>query len=196
MLKFSKKDIERVHLSGVDRHFYITGPIDDEEDYIDLIDALYTGKGNETIIIHLNTPGGRLDIAMQIINAIKGSDAEVITLADGEVASAGSLILFSSTQIAIQPYSYIMLHDGSEGTRGKLNENLKQAQFSHKLITKLYKDIYIPFFSEEEIEQVLEGKDLWLMSEEVNERLKKIANPPMPVEVDEFIKPDRSEDAE
>lgn len=195
MIRFNKKDNERVHLGSIDRHFYITGPIDDEEDYIDLIDALYNGKPNETIIIHLNTPGGHLDIALQIINAIKVSDAEVITLADGQVASAGSLILFASSQIAIQPYSYVMIHDGSGGPAGKFNENLKQAQFTNKLLTKLYKDIYIPFLSEEEVNQVLEGKDIWMMADELNERIKKItAGNPVPV--DDFDKPNKEDDAE
>ena len=167
--------MERVHLGSVDRHFYISGAIEDEEDYTDLIDALYTGKSNETIIIHLNSPGGRLDVTMQILNALKVSDADVITVADGEVASAASLILFASQQIAVQPYSYIMIHDGSGGNFGKLNENLKQASFIAELTKKLYRDIYIPFLTEEEVDKVLDGKDMWLSSEEVNERVKKTA---------------------
>lgn len=176
MFKFQRDNV-KVHISSVDFHYYINGPISDPDDYIDMIDALYTGKPNETIIIHLNTPGGRLDIAMQIINAIKVTEAEVITLADGEVASAGSLILFAASNIAVQPYSYVMIHDGSEGAGGKLNENLKQAQFSAKMLTKLYKDIYVPFFTEAEVDAVLDGKDMWLTSDEVNERVKQVATP-------------------
>ncbi|HET8689287.1 MAG TPA: ATP-dependent Clp protease proteolytic subunit [Methanosarcina sp.] len=171
---FGPKDIERVHVGSIERHFYINGPISDEEDYIDLIDSLYQGSPKETIYIHLNTPGGRLDIAMQILNAIKHSDCDIVGIADGEVASAGSLILFACPSIAVMPYSYVMLHDGSEGAGGKLNENLKQAQFSHRLLGKLYKEIYIPFFSEKEVEDVLEGKDIWVTSEEVKERITKL----------------------
>jgi ATP-dependent Clp protease protease subunit len=173
MFKLGNKDIERVHLAALDRHFYINGPIEDEDDYVDLIDALYQGKANETIVLHLNTPGGRLDITMQIINAMRVSDANVVTVADGMVASAGSLLLFASENIGISPYSYVMMHDGSEGVGGKLNENAKQVLFSQKLMRKLAFDIYKPFFSDEEIEAVLEGKDLWLMSDEVEERIKK-----------------------
>lgn len=176
MFKLGAKDMERVHLGTIDRHFYITGPIEDEEDYLDLIDALYSGKPTETIIIHLNTPGGRLDITMQILNALAASEADVITIADGEVASAGSLILFASSQIAVQPFSYVMIHDGSGGNLGKINENLKQAQFIANLTASVYKKIYQPFFTEEEVNAILDGKDMWLTSEEVNERIKKVAN--------------------
>lgn len=180
MFKLGAKDMERIHIGAIDRHFYINGAIDDEEDYIDLIDCLYQGKPNESIVIPLNTPGGRLDITMQIINAMRASDANVITFADGQVASAGSLILFASENIGISPYSYVMLHDGSEGAGGKINENVKQALFSQKLIRKIAMDIYQPFFTEKEIDEVLEGRDMWLMSEEVEERIKKAMEPPAP----------------
>ncbi len=170
MFKF-QKDLVRSHVGQVDHHFYISGPVTEPEDYVDLIDALYTGKPNENIVIHLNTPGGRMDTTLQILNAIKTTDADVVCVADGEVASAGSLILFAATQIAVQPFSYVMIHDGSEGTGGKLNENLKQAQFSANLTSKLYHEIYEPFFSKEEIDSVLDGQDMWLLAEEVNERI-------------------------
>lgn len=191
MFNIGARDIERAHINGVDRHFYINDGIENADDYIDLIDALYQGKPNENVCIHLNTPGGRLDIAMQIINAIKASDANVVGMADGEVASAGSMILFACPNIAIMPYSYVMIHDGGEGNGGKLNENLKRALFSANLIKKIYYDVYIPFFSKEEIDMVLEGKDMWITAEEVTERINKVANPPAPVEEEVVQKPKR-----
>lgn len=173
MLKFGR-EIERAHISSVERHFYITGPIAEEDDYIDLIDTLYQGKPNETVIIHLNTPGGRLDITMQILNAIRTSEADVISIADGEVASAGSLILFACPNIGVQPYSYVMLHDGSEGAFGKVNENLKQAIFTTKLLSQIAHSVYEPFFTKEEVDRVLDGNDMWLTSEEVEERITNL----------------------
>lgn len=174
LFKIGEKNMERIHINGIDRHFYINDAIDDPEDYIDMIDSLYQGKPNETIYIHLNTPGGRLDIAMQLINAIKNSDCNVVGIADGQVASAGSLILFSCPNIAIMPYSYVMLHDGSEGAGGKLNENLKQAMFSADLVKTLYNDIYFPFFTKEEINEVLNGKDMWVTSDELIKRVQNL----------------------
>lgn len=172
MLKFGK-DIIRAHIETVALHFYINDVIAEPDDYIDLIDALYQGQPNQTIYIHLNTPGGSLGIAMQIINAIRASEATVVGIADGQVASAGSLLLFACPNIGVQPLSYVMMHDGSEGVGGKINENLKQAQFSDKLLRKICHDVYGPFFSKKEIDAVLEGKDLYLTSDEIEERIVK-----------------------
>lgn len=174
MLKFGR-ELERAHIASVDRHFYINGPIDDEDDYIDLIDTLYQGKPNETVVIHLNTPGGRLDITMQILNAIRTSEAEVVGIADGQVASAGSLLLFACPNIGVQPYSYCMLHDGSEGAFGKVNENLKQALFTTKLLSQIAHSVYEPFFTKEEIDKVLDGNDMWLTSEDIEDRIKNLS---------------------
>lgn len=165
------RDIVRAKVAGIEYHFYINDVISEPDDYIDMIDALYQGKPTDTIYIHLNTPGGSFDITLQIINAIQTSEATVIGIADGQVASAGSLILFACPNIGIQPMSYVMMHDGSEGAFGKTNENLKQAQFTSKMLSKVTHLVYGPFFSEEEINSILDGKDMWLMSEEVEERV-------------------------
>lgn len=173
MFKIGKDNV-RAHVGSVEYHFYISGPIVEDDDYVELIDTLYQGRDTDNIVIHLNTPGGNLDITMQIINAIRSSSATVIGVADGPVASAGSLILFSCPNIAVQKFSYVMLHDGSEGSMGKVNENFQQAMFSVKLLRSVYHEVYSGFFTEEEIDKVLEGRDMWLTSEEVEERITKL----------------------
>lgn len=176
MLFKMNKDNLRAHVEGISYHFYINDAIDDPEDYIELIDTLYQARPTDTVYIHLNTPGGRLDITMQILNAMKVSDASVVSIADGEVSSAGTLLLFSAPNIAVQPFSSAMLHDGSEGMMAKTNENVKRALFSQKLVKKLAYECYRPFFTEEEIDSVLEGKDLYLTSEEIKERIQAVVN--------------------
>lgn len=174
MFRIGNKDNYRGKVSALDHHFFVSGPIEEEEDYIDLIHTLYTAQPSETVVLYLNTPGGRLDLTMQIINAMRSSEADVIAIADGAVASAGSLILFAAPNIGVQPLSYVMMHDGTEGLGGKSNENLKQAQFTTKLMRQICRSIYGPFFSEEEIDSLLDGKDMWLTSEDVESRINKV----------------------
>lgn len=163
----------RMNVVGADFHYYLSGPVGEAAQYVDLIDILYSGKEADTVYIHLNTPGGSLDTTIQILNAIKASNATVITVADGVVASAGTLILLSGHSVAIQPFSYAMFHDGAERMMGKLNENLKQANFAAAFLKKLYHEVYNPFLSKKEIDDIIGGKDLWLTAEELTNRLKK-----------------------
>ena len=66
-----------------------------------------------------------------------------------------------------------MLHDGSGGNIGKINENLKSAEFTAKRLSHIYHKVYGRFFSEEEVQSVLDGRDLYLDSAEVEKLLEE-----------------------
>lgn len=175
----------RMEVTSSEFHYYISGKIDEAENYVELIDLLYGGRPQDTVYIHLNTPGGYLDSAIQIINAINATKSQVITVADGSVASAGTLILFSGDGIIVNPFSYAMIHDGSEGVLGKVSENIKQAEFSSKFIRELFHSIYQPFLSEEEVDSVLDGKDMWINSEDLKNRVVSVSKQQQEEEVNE-----------
>jgi len=161
------KDYMRAQVNVITYHFYIHGEIGDSEEYVDLLDTLYTSSETDVIMIHLNTPGGYLNTAVEIIHAIAQCKATVITCADGQVASAGSLIFFAGHTFLIGEFCEVMLHDGSGGNIGKINENLKSAQFTADRLAHIYQTVYGRFFSPVEVEEILNGKDLYLNSSEV-----------------------------
>lgn len=161
------RDYMRAQASGITYHFYIHGEIGESEEYVDLLDTLYNATNNDTIIIHLNTVGGYLNTAVEIIHAIAQTSGFVITSADGLVASAGSLLFFAGQGLIVGEFCEVMLHDGSGGAMGKINENLKSAMFTSKRLSNIYHKIYGRFFSSEEVDKVLNGEDLYLDAEEV-----------------------------
>jgi ATP-dependent protease ClpP protease subunit len=174
-----KRDNYRPSIAAINHDFYIQGPIGDPEEYIDLIDTLYTAKGNDNIQIYLNTPGGRLDTTVEIIHAMAASEGNVTAIATGTVASAGTLILFSAEGISINRFAYAMLHDGSGGEVGKINENLKSAEFHSNYVHDIYHEVYSRFFSKEEIDEILNGKDLYLTSSQLEDRVRSVAEESM-----------------
>lgn len=167
------KDYMRVQAIGITYHFYIHGEVGDSDEYVDLLDTLYTSGETDIIMIHLNTPGGYLNTAVEIIHAIAQCKATVITCADGQVASAGSLIFFAGHTFLIGEFCEVMLHDGSGGNIGKINENLKSAEFTAKRLSHIYHTVYGRFFEWEEVEAILDGKDLYLDSIEVEQIIEK-----------------------
>jgi ATP-dependent protease ClpP protease subunit len=105
------------------------------------------------------------------------TEANVVTCADGLVASAGSLIFFAGffagQAMKIGEFCEVMLHDGSSGELGKINENLKSAEFTSRRISHIYHTIYGRFFSKDQVDSVLDGKDLYLNGEEVEQLIEK-----------------------
>ena len=58
-----------------------------------------TAQGAEAVIVHINTPGGRADAAMQIRDALLDADIETIAFIDKEAYSAGALIALACQRI-------------------------------------------------------------------------------------------------
>ena len=124
--------------------------------------------------IFINTPGGALTTTISIINAMLRSKASIICHADGQVASAGTLIFFAGESYVVYPYSHFMLHDGSSGSIGKINENVKNSIATSNLVRQLCFDAYHPVFTEEEIELILEGRDYYCDAEEMMNRINAL----------------------
>lgn len=152
-------------------HFYITDEIGEPDKYLELINVLKVAEQHDTIFIYLNTPGGYLHTAIQIMSAIKQSSATVITAMEGEVCSAGTMIFLSGNKYIINPNSTFMIHNYSAWIGGKGNEIASHAKYREEYAKELMNDVYKDFLTTDEINDVLEGRDIWLSSKSVIERL-------------------------
>lgn len=155
------------------RH-YLTGPIQDGDKVSDLIEDLKIATPNDTVHIYLNSPGGSIFTTMQVINSIRDCQGMVITQADGDVSSAASLIFFSASSMYVSDFSTFLIHNGDMMLRGKHSDTLMQATAMKNTVEKLFRSVYYPFLSTEEIDSVLAGRDIHLESEQVCERIKKV----------------------
>ncbi len=157
---------------ALDYHYDIIGPIADAEQYNELFEILRTASEKDVVYLHINSPGGDLMTTVQIINAMRMSEAQIVTCAEGDVASGASMLFFSGTGFMVSPHAMFMLHDGAAMAGGKFNENLKAAQANAELLRRVYHDVYGGFFTPEEIDGVLEGKDIWIIGEDIMPRLE------------------------
>ena len=179
-------------------HFYITGEIEfDVDPYIEMINILKTAEEHDQIFIYLNTPGGSISTAIQIISAIKQSVATVTTVIEGDVCSAGTLIFFAGDHFVVNDHCTLMIHNYSHGPYGKGNELKSQVNYSDRYFTKLANDFYKNFLTEDEIKAVCEDKDFWMDSDEIIERFKRNGIPVKrslrEVEAEIFSGPESSE---
>lgn len=155
-------------------HFYLSEDVGSPEEYTDMIHRINVATENDTIYIHLNTPGGRLDTGVQIINAMQNSDANVVTILESEAFSLGTLIFLAGDELIVNDHCMIMFHNFKGGVVGKGHEQLSQLEATIKWFTELAREIYIPFLSEEEFERIIKGEDLYMHSEEIRERIDRM----------------------
>ena len=166
-------DNYRVSARGIEHHFYISEEIGEPKEFIDLLDCLNKAGPDDVVTLHLNTPGGRLDSVVQIHHAIQCTQAFVVTSAEGDVASGGSLLFFSGHGFIVNDHALFLLHDAHGGFVGKGSDNIKHALASNRQVRSLYEAVYQPFFGEEITERVLNGSEEYFLGVDVKELLIK-----------------------
>ena len=167
-----------VPFSSVPYIFRLYGPVVSSEHYAEWIDVLDQMTEYDEAHIYINTPGGDLFGAISLIHAMRRCKGIVRTIADGEVASAGTLILLNGDEIDVEPYAMFMAHDASSVEAGKLSETRKSSKAISELLCQLYTDTYGGYLTDDEIINIIDGIDLYLSAEELGERVaaKKAAD--------------------
>lgn len=155
---------------------YLTGAIEEPFLYNELCYQLKTLPEDYTVSLFINTPGGIIDSAFMIADAIKTAKAKVIGNLSGTVASAGTLITMTCDEVEITPHLSFMIHNYSGGMAGKGHEMKARQKFTDDHLNEAFKSFYSGFLTEEEMDKVIEGTDLWMGSDEVSERWEERVN--------------------
>ena len=134
------------------------------------LDSLVEGDELE---LRINTYGGSLDSTLALVTLIQQTEANVIGYIDGVAASAGSIIALSCPTVHVSPHATMMVHSAFGGSAGILNNLANHSSFIDKQVKALMKDVYAGFLTDEELEQVYLGRELWFNSEEICERLER-----------------------
>ena len=158
-------DKEKNNIKG-----YLTGPIDEPFNYNELCYLLNNADGDTTVDLYINTPGGIIDSAFMLASAIKASKAIVTAHLSGTVASAGTIITMACDKIELTPHLSFMIHNYSGGMSGKGHEMKARQAFTDEHLNRAFKSFYSGFLTEEEMDSVIGGTDLWMGSEQVQTR--------------------------
>lgn len=142
-------------------------------DYYDnIVDALDRASPVDVFIFNINSPGGRFDGLVSLLDAIENTEALVIGNIVGEAASAASIFALKCHQLRVSPYGEMLAHSSRYGFVGKSADNVSHVLHTAKVTDRVMREAYEGFLSEEEIEQVLNGKELYLDAEEIMQRLE------------------------
>jgi ATP-dependent protease ClpP protease subunit len=90
--------------------------------------------GLKTVFITIDSPGGNVGDGLEIIDAIEGSDAEIVCYVHRMAASMAAAILQSCDQRMMSKRATVMLHEPSTGmVGGKASEIQQQLDFMRVL---------------------------------------------------------------
>lgn len=161
---------------GVRYDYYLTGSIGDPEDYLDLCNILRSATAQDEVIIRINSGGGQVHTGNMIINAINESEANVIGFIESMCGSMATFIFLACHTWGVSDSAEFFSHTCSYGTWGKESETFAQVDFFRKQYNGLMRKRYQAFYSEEEIDTLIRGEDIWLNADEIMQRLESYAD--------------------
>lgn len=154
--------------------FYLSGPIEGPDEYIEWFNTIRNASEYDTIKVYINSAGGNLDTALQFMRVLSDTEANTLASIEGSCMSAATMIMLSCDSIEVSPHSLFMFHNYSGGTIGKGGEMYDNIVFERAWSREFLADVYKWFLSNDEIESILNNRDIWLTSEQVAERLKVV----------------------
>lgn len=89
---------------------YITGPIEENAQYITLLEMLEYASEHDTLYLFIDSPGGMVSTGAVIASAIDSCKGKVVGVARGFCASAASLIWSACDVCIASPMSVFLYH--------------------------------------------------------------------------------------
>jgi len=151
--------------------FYLNSAIGNPEEYSEWTQILRSSNEQDVVYLHINCYGGQALTAVQLMSAMSESRATVVAIVEGACMSAATFLFLMADVCEISEHSIFMFHNFSGGAIGKGNEMLAQVSHNDKWAKHLMNRVYKGFFTTEEIDSILEGKDYWMDPAEVTKRL-------------------------
>lgn len=167
-LQFYTK-VNRVYQHDV----FIDEPFVDSSYYRTVIAMLNDAGPDDLVIFHLNSPGGLLSGLQSLVEAVKGTEAHTVAYLVGQCASAASIFSMYCDSVVVSDLASVMIHNVSYATGGKNSDIIAHTQHVAKTSEKLIRETYSGFLTSQEIEEVLNGREIYFDADEARERFAK-----------------------
>lgn len=143
---------------------------DSPESFRGIIRTIEQAREVDTIVLKINSNGGRTDTAQAVYVALLETRAKTIARVI-TAYSSGSIIAMSCDEIQTTPHCTMMIHNASTMSWGKIGDMKAQSSFLEEHFKRWFTELYSGFLSQEEIGDVFKGRDIWLREDDIRKRL-------------------------
>lgn len=151
---------------------FIDEPFVDSSYYRSVVSMLHDCSPEDIVIFHINSPGGLLSGLQSLMEAVKTTDAQTIAVLVGQCASAASIFTMYCDSVFVTDSASLMIHNVSYATGGKNSDIIAHTQHVAKTSEKLIRDTYSGLLTPEEINEVLNGREIYFDAVEARERFE------------------------
>ncbi len=141
--------------------------------YRGVINMLMNASEHDTAAFMINSPGGSLSGLLSLLEAINMTKANTVALIVGAASSAASMFALHCNEVYVGDNATFLCHNISYGTGGKGSDVLAHVQHTSSSASKLLRKTYKHFLSEIEINDMINGKEIYMEADEIVERLRQ-----------------------
>jgi len=134
---------------------------------------LMNASEQDTVAFMINSDGGQLSSLLSLLEGINMTKANTVALVVGSASSAASMFALHCNEVYVGDNATFLCHNISYGTGGKGSDVLAHVQHTTSSASKLLRKTYKNFLSEIEITDMINGKEIYMESDEIVERLQQ-----------------------
>jgi ATP-dependent protease ClpP protease subunit len=139
--------------------------IEEVSQFSTAIQVLDMAKEDDDVEIYLQCPGGNVDASGAFLHAMHKCLAPIHIVATGGCHSASTHILLAADSFELAENFNALIHNGSAGAYGNINEYHSKSDFDKSFIRRQYDSIYEGFLTPEDFSSMMDGKNIWVDAE-------------------------------
>jgi ATP-dependent protease ClpP protease subunit len=147
---------------------------DDPRYYIPYFKVLEDAHEEDQIVFYFNSPGGEVTTLNLFLNALRRCKSKYILARVNYAASAAALLALYCDNIEFNTGATLMLHNYKGFFYGKGQEIKADFEHSDKKFEQIIRYICKKILTDEEIDELLNGKDFYFSGEEAVKKLKEM----------------------
>lgn len=166
-----------VPYGGIKYIVNITDDFDDAKSFDEVVALLANATEDDEITWNIVSRGGYITSLEMLLGWKQMCVAKQIHVLTSEAASCATAFFLSpADQYLVFDTASFMIHESSYGSGGTASNVRRHTQHVDKKNDKFVRDTYKGFLSEDEIEDVLKGVEVYLDAEDIRNRLAQREN--------------------
>jgi len=142
--------------------FNLYDEIESFTEYDDFIKDLALLSENDAVALYINSPGGRIDIGVSLVNTVRSCQAKVTAVIEGPSYSMASILALACDGLIMLDNTFLMYHNYSTMSYGKGGELMASLTHSNDHFNKLMTSICSPFLTKAELKDIQNDRDIYI----------------------------------
>ena len=146
--------------------FNLYDDIETFDQYEEFFEEVPRFSSSDRVLLYINSPGGRVDVGVSIINTLNQCPAPITAVVEGPSYSMASVIALACDDLLMLDNTFLMFHNYSTISYGKGAELMSSMHHNDRHMGKLMDDVCYPFLTKAELKKIKNDQDIYIYDDD------------------------------